>query len=222
MNIDNIKVGKKLGQGKFGICYLMENGYILKKFNVPLPVVDLDKFKYFLKYKNDSIMFPINFIYDDVYLYGHISKRAFGKRLVDTFSSSNLLNMSTRSIKLENNIKYISKGKIQMFDIHDENVIYDGNKFSVIDTDQYFKMNNLYTIKEVENINIGYYKNMIKELTISNLSKFKYNRFIIDKLYKYEKLDISGSEMIYKIKCDLDKYYKEDIKSIEDIGKVIR
>lgn len=222
MNIDDIKTIEKLGQGEFGICYLMENGYVLKKFNIPLPIVDLDKFKYFLKYKNDSIMFPVSFIYDDIYLYGHISKRAFGKRLVDTFSSSNLLDMSTHSIRLENNIKHISKGKIQMFDMHDENVLYDGKKFSVIDTDEYFNMGSLYTVKEVEKVNIGYYKNMIKELTISSLSKFKYNRFIIDKVHKYENLNMSGSEMIYKIKCDLDKYYKEDIKSIEDIGKVIR
>lgn len=222
MKIDDIKTKEKIGEGSYGICYLMDNDYVLKKLKKPLPVSDIDKFRYFLNYKNDSIMFPVNFIYDDIYLYGHISKRAYGRKLFDIFSSSNLLKMSTHSIKLENNIKYISKGKIMINDLHDENILYDENKFSIIDTDDYVRAGSLYSEKEIEKRNVNYYKRIIKALTLFSSVKFKCNKYIVDRTLKYEKLSMSGSEMLYKIKCDLDNYYKEDIKSMDDIRNISR
>lgn len=222
MNLEDIKIKEKIGEGACGVCYLINKNYVLKKLNTPLPVIEIDKFKYFLNYKNDSIMFPIDFLYDDINLYGYITKKAYGESLFNKFSSSNLIKLSMHSIKLENDIKYISDGKIIIEDLHDENILYDKNKLSVIDTDLYLKAGDLYSKKEILERNINSYKNVIKNLTIFSSLKFNCSSFIINKALKYEKLNISASEMIYKLKCDLDKYYKTDIQSIDDIKKVSR
>lgn len=223
MRLDEIKIEKKIDKGLLGKCYKLQNGDVFKKFNSPISVDDIDKYKYFLNYQNDSFTFPFDFVYDDVYFYGHISKFAFGEKMFNIFSKSDLINMSTHSIKLENNIKYVSSGNIIMFDFHDENLLYDGTKFTVIDHDEYCgNKSNLYLAKEIEDINIGYYKNIIKQLVIYNLGSIKDCKFILNKASKYKELKMSGSEMLYKIKEDLDRYFKEDIKTIDDVKKISR
>ena len=44
-----------LDEGDNGICYLIEDNKVLKIFKKPIDVKEVERFKYFLKYKNDNI-----------------------------------------------------------------------------------------------------------------------------------------------------------------------
>ena len=64
MNLREIKNKKFLGKGNFSKCYLLDDGNVLKIFNKPKSLYEMDNFKYFIKYSNDSFVFPFEFIYD--------------------------------------------------------------------------------------------------------------------------------------------------------------
>lgn len=214
-------IGKKtfLDKGKCSKSYLLENGNVLKIFNNPKDLSEINRFKYFLEYSNDSFVFPFEFIYDDKKFYGYITKFIEGKKLENIFPESSFLKLSTHSYKLEKNIDFISEGNIWLLDFHAENVLYDGNKYSVIDHDEDAIANYLTDIKLR---NKQAHRSLICNLFIENLSKFNIKRTVIDKINKYNVMRIYPSEMIIEIKNDLDKYFKEDIDSIEDIKNITK
>ena len=59
--------------------YLLDDNNLLKIFNKPKELYEMDKFKYFLNYENKNFIFPFEFVYDDEYFYGYITKRVIGK-----------------------------------------------------------------------------------------------------------------------------------------------
>ena len=144
------EIGNKkiLGEGRMSRCYLLEDGNVLKLFKHTRNLYEMDNFKYFLQYSNDSFVFPFDFIYDSRNFYGYIMKKAPGKTLKQIFSKSTLTNLSNHSYKLERDIDFISSGGIFIYDFHDENVLYDGNKYSVIDPDEYGVRSNIERAKE--------------------------------------------------------------------------
>lgn len=215
------EIGKKqfLGEGFMAKCYTLENGNVLKLFNNPMNVSEIDRFKYFLKYSNDTILFPFEFIYDENTFYGYITKRALGQTLGQTFSNSNLLNLSTNSYKFERDIDFVSNGGIILYDLHEDNVLYDGNKYTVIDPDEYEKNDGFLYTKES---NQAIHRFLINDLFYINLVKFKTSKMLLEKITKYKYLSIKPSQMIVQIKEDIEKYYKEDITTLDDIKNITR
>lgn len=208
-----------IGKGMLGKVYKLENGNVYKEFNRPDCISEIDRFKYFLEYKNDSIVFPFDFVYGKTKFYGHISKYALGNKFVDAVLDSNIEDMSTNIIMLENDIKKISEGKIIMFDFHDENLLYDGKKFSVIDVDEYSYSSRVYSKYDILEKNSGYLNNLIIMAFLENIDKNK--NYFCDKFSKYKYVS-SASELLLLMKETLDKYYREDIKSLGDIKKISR
>ena len=175
---------KLLKKGTTSQCFILKTGDIFKQFNKPLSMSDVERFKYFLNYKNENFLFPFDFIYDDKKFYGYISKRALGQTLKESFSSSNLEKLFIDSIKLEKNIDYISQGKILTHDLHSENIIYDGNLIQIIDSDEY-GIRESYSIDEIKNINYQYYRVLISYLCIKKMIKNNNSQYIIDRINSY-------------------------------------
>ena len=87
MNLDDFITKKLLKDGKNSKCYLLQTGEVFKQFKPAISPNDVEKFKYFLNYKNESFFFPFEFLCDGKKFYGYISKRALGKTLSESFST---------------------------------------------------------------------------------------------------------------------------------------
>ena len=221
MNIEDFMSKKLLKKGTTAKCFLLQNGNVFKQFNAPLSISDVERFKYFLNFENENILFPFDFVYDNKRFYGYVTKRAIGDTLTESFSSSNLEKLSTNSIKVEKNIDLVSQGKILMHDLHSDNVIYDGNLMQIIDPDEY-GIRDIYTVEEIKDTNFKYYRTLISNLFINDLEINKNTQYIIDKINLYKYTGYRASEVIIKIKDDMEKYTKETINTVDDFNRIIK
>lgn len=221
MNLEDFISKKILKEGTTAKCFLLQNGNVFKQFNNPLSISDVERFKYFLNFENESILFPFDFIYDNKKFYGYVTKRAFGQTLRESFSSNNLERLSTHSIKTEKNIDFVSQGKILMHDLHSDNVIYDGNLIQIIDPDEY-GIRDIYTVDEIKDINFKYYRTLISNLFITNIGINKNTQYIIDKINFHKYTGYRASEVIINIKYEMEKYTKETINTVDDFNSIIK
>lgn len=210
-----------LGKGHEGVCYNLGNGNALKLYGDVRALSEIEKFKYMLKHKNESFLFPFEFIFDDEYFLGYITKKSLGITLEKSFNSLDLETLSTHSVPLEYNIKQLSQEKILLDDFHEGNIMYDKEKLEVIDTD-FYETNVDLPLEIIKKKNLDYYKLTIAGLLKRGIMCTKKTRYIIDKITKYEFLTMSGSEMLIKVKEDMEKYYKEQINKIEDLHTILR
>lgn len=220
MNLDDFITKKLLNDGKNSKCYLLQTGEVFKQFKPAISPRDVEKFKYFLNYKNESFFFPFEFLCDGKEFYGYISKRALGQTLNESFSSVNLEKLSTHSIKVEENIRHISEGGILIEDLHGKNAIYDGESIKIIDTDDYKIVDD--DIEKIKQKNLNAYKTMICNLFVSSLGLNKHTQNIIDKINLYRYMRITASETIIKIKNEMEKCAKENVETVDDFNRIIR
>ena len=211
---------------KFKICkmsklFLLENDKILKLFKNPRDLYEIERYKYFMNYANDSFIFPLEFIYDSKKFYGYITKRVYADTLESIFANSDLLKLSSNSFKLEKNIDLVSSGGITLYDFHSENVLYDGNSYSVIDHDENGISNSL---EDAKKRNQQAHRTLIGNLFLEKLAEFdfEHTRLIRKNIYNDMYTSIRPSEMIIKIKEQIDKEYKEDIQELEEIKNIVR
>ena len=221
MNTEDFISKKLLKKGTTAKCFLLQNGNVFKQFNSPLNISDVERFKYFLNFENENILFPFDFVCDNKRFYGYVTKRAIGDTLTESFSSSNLEKLSTNSIKVEKNIDLVSQGKILMHDLHSDNVIYDGNLMQIIDPDEY-GIRDIYTVEEIKDTNFKYYRTLISNLFINDLEINKNTQYVIDKINLYKYTGYRASEVIIKIKDDMEKYTKETINTVDDFNRIIK
>lgn len=221
MNIEDFMSKKLLKKGTTAKCFLLQNGNVFKQFNSPLNISDVERFKYFLNFENENILFPFDFVCDNKRFCGYVTKRAIGDTLTESFSSSNLEKLSTNSIKVEKNIDLVSQGKILMHDLHSDNVIYDGNLMQIIDPDEY-GIRDIYTVEEIKDTNFKYYRTLISNLFINDLEINKNTQYVIDKINLYKYTGYRASEVIIKIKDDMEKYTKETINTVDDFNRIIK
>ena len=221
MTLDDFMNKKLLKKGRSAKYYLLQDGNVFKQFNKPLNISDVERFKYFLNFENESILFPFDFVCDNKKFYGYVTKRAIEETLSQSFSNSNLEKLSTHSIKVEKNIDFVSEGKILMHDLHSDNVIYDGNLVQIIDPDEY-GIRDIYTTEEIKDINFKYYRILISNLFITNIGINKDTQYIIDKINFHKYTGYRASEVIIKIKDEMEKYTKEQIETVDDFNRIIR
>lgn len=208
-------LGKKiyLGEGLTSKCYKLSDNKVYKKFKRKRDIIELKKYRDFLEYKNDSVIFPYDFVYKRKFI-GYIYDYSEGLTLSNCFKHINIDDLIFALEKVERDINYISKGKIFMYDVHDDNIIYGNKKLSIIDVDEYNIKDSLSISDALYSNNIQF-KNLINGLIISNIPKELIERFI-----KYKDFNLS-SYNLYKLKEDINDIYKEKIKTINDIWKVI-
>ena len=221
MNVNKIEDKKIISKGKYSKCYELESGSVLKIFNKPQSLTEIDKFRYMLKYKNENFLFPIDFVYDDKKFYGYIVKKAIGNPIKDVFSSSNLEELASHSAVLEKNISKISKGRILVDNFHEGNIMYNGKKFEVIDTD-FYQAPVPFSPKEIKSDNLTHYRFIISRLLNENLKYSEDTKYVIEQVRKYVCKNLLPSDMIMLIKEDIEDYCKEEINTLDDFQKIIR
>lgn len=205
-----------MDKGSDSKCYLLPNGQVLKEFNTPKDIKEIERYKYIKNYENENFIFPKEFICDSKKFYGYIMDKAPGKKLDDVFSKSNLIDLSTHSYKLEKNIDFLSKANITMYDFHGSNVLYDSKKYTVIDMDDY----GIYKKDGVLEKNRHLHRVLIGNLFLENIIRNKYTLSVLNKIDKYKNMNILPSEMIVDIKMDLDYEFKENITTLDDLKKL--
>lgn len=221
MKLEEIGKCEKFKVCKMSKLFILEDNKILKLFKNPRDLSELERYKYFLNYENDSFIFPVEFIYDYKKFYGYITKRVYADTLESVFSKSDLIKLSSNSFKLEKNIDFISSGGITLYDFHLENVLYDGKNYSVIDHDEDGILQNSENVKKR---NQHVHRTLIGNLFIEKLEEidWKHTKLIRENIYEYMYSKIRPSEMIIRVKEQIDKEYKEDIKELEDIKNIVR
>jgi len=65
MKLEEIEKKEYIDKGDFSKCYDIGNHNVLKLFNNSMSIADIHKFKYLLKYRNESFLFPFEFVYDE-------------------------------------------------------------------------------------------------------------------------------------------------------------
>ena len=221
MKLEEIEKKEYIDKGDFSKCYDIGNHNVLKLFNNSMSIADIHKFKYLLKYRNESFLFPFEFVYDEENFYGYITKRSLGKKIISNFSSLDIEKLSTHSILLEHNIKKISEAKISIDDMNGSNILYDGKKIEVIDPDFYWIDKETNT-SEIQKRNLNSYKNTILVEFRANIGYYKKTNYVLQKILKYEYMPMTASTAMIKIKEDMEKYYKEEINTIDDLHNIAR
>lgn len=210
----------KYGYGSTAQCFSLDNGDVYKKFFYYRSLADIDKYKYFLEYTNDSFFFPYDFVYDNDYFYGYISHNTLGKPLAYIANSASILELAKNAIHLEQNINYISTGKILVADIHNRNIMYDYNKYTVVDFDSYIydKLNN---ITEIKKANLNSFRISIGNIFYYNINSNRYTNYILNCAQLFQnKSEMLISDMIFEINNRIIDCFGNDVKSIDDINKV--
>ena len=160
--------GKKyIDEGTYGRCYELVNNDILKIFKIPKGKSEIQKMKSFCDIDTKTIIFPKELLVSRDTLFGFSMRKAQGNKLYETFRNYDLEEASFNTINLENDIINISDLGIRMYDIHSENIFYDGFNYSVIDTDEYDYCD--FNKDDLEYFNIKQFYSVFIELFINEL-----------------------------------------------------
>ena len=218
-------IGKKyIGEGTYGICYELTNKDILKIFKIPKDKTEIKKMEKFSKIDTKTIIFPKELIANKSTLFGYTMRRANGKELYENFRNYDLGEASLNTVNLERDIINISKMGIEMYDIHSENVFYDGFNYSVIDTDPYYYSD--YNKDDLEYLNLKKFYSIFIDLFIMEFLNINY---YYDKHYKfftklrlYETKDYELNQLINLLKIETENYLNFSIEKLSDIEKLKR
>ena len=203
--LKKIKKFPEIGRGTYGTVYIY-NGMAFKLYYDKLNDENIYNLKSLANYEIDNIIFPKMLVKNNNDYIGIIEDKVNGIPLFEL--CFNIIN-DTFDIDINSfyklcestiiDIRKVSKEKIIMNDIHDENIMYDG-LFKFIDTDQYlFAKNDSYN--NIYNYNLSCFiktiQNMFEMLNskvcfnIAKNSNFIYDEKYIDNLFNnvYKILD---------------------------------
>lgn len=218
----DLKNKRFIGEGTYGRCYELSNGDILKIFKIPKDKYDIKKIKSFTSVKFDTIIFPKKILISNNSLLGYTMRKAKGKSLYCNFKYCNLEQASINTINLEKDIICLSDMGIKMYDIHSENVFYNGFNYSVIDTDEYY-----YCDLDTDDLryrNIRQFYSTFIDLFIDELLNeeiFINNDYdFLNKLRNYKCLDLELNQLITLLKKEVENYFSFKINRLCDLEKI--
>lgn len=205
-----------LGAGYYGECYELANGRVLKIFKIPKRKQNLEKYYHFLEYRNETIIFPDEFITNLFHFQGHISDKAPGKNISDCIAQSSILLTAKALEKADSDIKVISDGGIIMSDIHPGNVFFDGHKISFFDVDEYRVADN-----GKEEI---YYKNthMVRKALLSLVTRYFTDSKLYIELRKSLFRDDTLGDMFLNMQYSLSDYCNCEFDTLEEYNDYIK
>ncbi len=155
----------KLGTGIKGTCYLHDKKYVLKEYHVKCDKNYVSKIDRLLGKKYEGFYFPKDFYYVDNKVYGHFCDYADGISLYDMNKNNNLdysfIDFVEALQNFEENLKFLVKDKIQIFDINSGNIMYTTSKEIVaVDTDEYFISDDVTLIRQYQELTRGFYRSL--------------------------------------------------------------
>lgn len=220
-------------QGKSSYCFIQGDKIIkvyAKKYEknyLPKEICDFSKFS------ADTIVFPLEYIYENGKIVGEISKYIKSKAITESFNEKANLKAIIKGYERVINDMYLYDN-INMMDLCSVNILYSNrNGFHLIDTTEwnfedyalrhnlyYFNMSLLDALIEYAEIPIIYskYYNKLDDSFLNNVEKYgksgnslKENIFMImSNRYHFIKFLIAYMD-IYRI------HYGSDAKTLEDI-----
>ena len=198
INIESLKPYLKgaryISIGTTAICFLMPNGRVLKLFVntyrkqqlfklYPNIVDHLDEIS---EIKNDSYIPPEEVLIKNNVCVGYIYDYIKAKELKHIKLNTKINDLIDAYSKLEEDTHKISDKKFKLYDLHDKNILFNGN-YKIIDLDR------------------GHFFNEVSD-KIYNFNIQKINKTII-----YSILGIKIYDDLNFINKDLDELYKESI-----------
>lgn len=143
--LDKIKESKPIGKGSYANLYKYDDK-LIKLFKAPLDNSEKRLIKSLVGEKIDFFVFPDELVKDILrFLIGYTEEKIDGitlQKLIILLYHNKHKDISINEFvslyeKLKPSIKEVSKSKLNMFDIHDENIMYNGN-LNFIDIDLYY------------------------------------------------------------------------------------
>ena len=208
-----------LGAGFEGQSILLKNDLVLKDYFKPRDIEEKDKLLQFKDIDLDSFSFTKDVCNDDEKIYGAITKYANGLTVENCrIYDDNAENLCNNLQKLSDDINKLTELNILINDNFLDNIVYDGNKFTMIDTQCYE-----YNQEEIDDllaVNLG----IIEHIYFKLLGTFiDYHLRRTDSDYKdcfYDKYLLSNpKETLMGIKEELENYLGEDYNSFFEIRK---
>ena len=218
----DLKNKKFIGEGTYGKCYELSNGDILKVFKIPKDKYEIKKLESFSKIDTKTIIFPKELLILKNTLLGYSMRKAPGEKIYDNFKYYDLNKAALNTVNLEKDIIKISGMGIETYDIHPENIFYDGLNYSIIDTDEYefceINTDDLeyFNIKKISNAFIEVF---IEELLNANFFCDKHYEFL-SKLRFYKSKGYELNKLIIKLKNEIENYFNTEITTLSDIHKI--
>lgn len=203
-----------LGFGREGNCILLDNGYVLKKlYGEYNPKFALQ----FKDVENDSFIFAKNGIFINQYISALFMKYVKGLTLSDKIpKDQSFIQLGLQLQKLVDDIIKLSEMGIQVKDFHTGNIIYDGNKFIIIDTLGYLYLSGSYKTENLREV-------MHKVFYYILIDILRY-REIPNSLVYYGKLNIleNPNEYLLNLKKYIENIAEQEVNTVEDAIKVLK
>ncbi|MEG2322199.1 MAG: hypothetical protein RSB71_01750 [Bacilli bacterium] len=210
----------ELGGGSEATCYKFKN-MVLKYFNGPCcEQRDKEQIMQFTNLNNDSFLFPKAIIYIKEEIVGCLMPFVEGKNNNEfVFKRANYQQIIDATTKIYNDTLLLSDKKIIGIDICDVNTIFDGNKFSIIDTlDFYVDLNKDNIFKG----NISAFSNGLFEHLVVSVKDFVNDK---ESLKRYKKDKYLMENPIYFLELlrnELSQYCGFEITRLEEAAKILK
>lgn len=206
--------GNKIGNG----CYLISDGYVLKTYDDNYRQSHRCSKEEFLKFKNldiDGVSFIKWCVFlDNNYVFGTITKYIPGVCGHNNYFREIPIDILIRALeRLKLTIKCLSDLGILITDPFDENIIFDGEKFTLTDTgewiyseedhDQLFRQNMISVMYEIYNNIFGF--NRLGTVTVDEFLRIinsKYAKAGVENDF----LLLDPSTLITGIKTELENH----------------
>ena len=205
---------KYLGSGIEGSCYLLDDGITIKVLFEERTSEDCLKFK---DIENPSFVFARNAGFINGNIVALFTEYVEGNSLVKHIpSEQKIITLGEQLQELVNDIKSLSDLNITVKDFHCDNIIYDNEKFTIIDTDGYTCDD-----KNNEKSNIREIMTKIYGTLLFQIIRYEEIRREFISYGKIELLEnpLHYSQKLTKLICDLTE---ENIETVDDANKVLK
>lgn len=190
-----VSKGLLIGHGKTAFCYRLPDNRVLKLY-----VNTISKREYFDKYEdmvdhlallssvsNDSFVGPEEVLIKGDKVIGYIYPFVDGCTIKTMKSSTSLSSLYRNFNKLIEDTIEVGNNKFELIDVHNENILFDGDNYYVIDLDQgRLSKNDVDPVKHAINKNIR----EVQETIINTMFKgdnnyiLSFSDYYLDELYR--------------------------------------
>lgn len=215
--IARIKETKPLGKGSYANLYNYDDK-LIKLFKAPLDSAEKKIIKNLAGQKLDYFVFPDELVRCMFrFLIGYTEERIDGitlQKLMILLYHNKYKDISINDLvllyeKLKPSIKEVSKSKVNMFDLHDENIMYNGNlNFIDIDLYYYSKTSFVSSIYKENMNNVG--RTLVESISKLNedftcnienkIKKYRYSEDYLERFVDYLDKNYSDVDTLIKYK----------------------
>lgn len=229
IDIKNLKPLKD-GEGSCGKCYILNENTLYKEF---YPVTEEDfiicekELRPLVGIINDTFVFPIELNIKYGILLGYTMRYVKGVSLKNLNHDIFLYSLIYALPKVYEDIEIISKKGILLYDISDDNILFDGTKLSIIDQDRSTIIDNprlalMYNRRNFNQTILCY----ICEQTMQNreIEKFISSDVYLNYIYEGLNQGISNEfmiEFLETIREKLFEVYGDVAINVKDIKKIL-